>query len=775
MAKWQSAPLANTAPTAPPAQPAGAWQAAPATQGYIDATNRRTDRIARIKSALDPKVVEGMSVEDRLQLLNEVEAATDDEIAAAQTRQQELAAKPEIVASNIGLVKPSTDLGRPQLGGAEAFKPAAPVVVPGAPTQAEREADLSEKKTKDDLRRMLDPRHGEGGATTALRNAVDAFTLGGAAKISAAADAALGSGQPGETFSDRYAKNLKEERATEGFDQIMRPGASAAGQIAGTLGGGYAMAKSGLSLGGRAIEAGKGLGAVTLGSAADGALLAGAHSFNSNDGSWGEKLWAGAGGALTGLVLGGVIPPVAALVKGAGSYVTNPILSRLAPQKFANSKLVEALKRSGKSIDDITGEVSAAARDGQGAYMVADALGNPGRRALSTAARTPNDARAMVVEALENRQAGQGRRIVNALQDASGTDETAAQAVNRLTGLRSEQATENYGALPFDAPLWSKDLEALTSRPSVRSAINDAANIAAERGYSVTNPFIKGAEGGLTLPDGTMPNFRFWETVKRGLDQQIARDPANRDLIATKNALMSIMDREAPEYAAARAPFAATSREIEAVDKGRNAAMRGRPEDTIPAFRVLAPGEQQGHRVGYYDALIGDVQKAAPGVNKARPLLNDATKAEMPAFSAPGKDPTARLERENAMFETRNAATGGSKSLDNAADALDMAKIDPGAIASLLRLDVVGAAGAAGKRFINELSGNSPKVVERVAKALLETNPNAARAVLTSAVESGKLTAGRRAVLNALLENLSANHDLESANGRVVRALMGPR
>jgi len=56
--------------------------------------------------------------------------------------------------------------------------------------------------------------------------------------------------------------------------------------------------------------------------------------------------------------------------------------------------------------------------------------------------------------------------------------------------------------------------------------------------------------------------------------------------------------------------------------------MRGRAKDTIPAFQALQPDGQAAFRIGYVDPLIADAQKAAPGVNKARPLLNDAVQAE---------------------------------------------------------------------------------------------------------------------------------------------------
>jgi len=64
-------------------------------------------------------------------------------------------------------------------------------------------------------------------------------------------------------------------------------------------------------------------------------------------------------------------------------------------------------------------------------------------------------------------------------------------------------------------------------------------------------------------------------------------------------------------YLAANLRFAQATRNIEAVQTGRNAAMRGRAEDTIPAFQALQAEGQAAFRIGYVDLLIADAQKAA--------------------------------------------------------------------------------------------------------------------------------------------------------------------
>lgn len=70
---------------------------------------------------------------------------------------------------------------------------------------------------------------------------------------------------------------------------------------------------------------------------------------------------------------------------------------------------------------------------------------------LSSVARAPGGGRTDTVNFLENRQAGQGRRISSALTEAFEAPETAAQTERRLTQARSDAAGSEFGAVRNDA------------------------------------------------------------------------------------------------------------------------------------------------------------------------------------------------------------------------------------------------------------------------------------------------------------------------------------
>jgi hypothetical protein len=85
-----------------------------------------------------------------------------------------------------------------------------------------------------------------------------------------------------------------------------------------------------------------------------------------------------------------------------------------------------------------------------------------------------------------------------------------------------------------------------------------------------------------------------------------------------------------------------------------------------------------------------------------------------------------RLEREQTMFEVRQQALGGSKTMDNQNDHAAMA-IDPhlvGAVGHILHGNIGGAVASVGKLVANGWTGNTPQVRQQVAKILLQRAPN---------------------------------------------------
>lgn len=603
---------------------------------------------------------------------------------------------------------------------------------------------------------------------SAVRGAADVLSFGLADEAAAAGDAlfnpVFGTGNEGGSFSDRYSKNLAAQRATDRADAEERGGYRLAGQLAGGITGGAGLAKAGISPAAGAIQKGAGLGRVAVTSAGEGAALGGAQGFGSGEGGLNNRLSSAAGGAALGVAVGGAAPLAVAGISAAIKPVVAPIASRIVPDRYAGRALAEAGRRSGMGADDVARELEAARDAGQDVFTVADALGNSGQRMLSTAARNPHDERQALTEFLQSRQAGQGKRVTGALADGFAAPDTAAQRAASLTTARDAAADAGYSAARGAAgavditPAIAKIDEVLA--PGATGVLSPRSNIADDT--------VEGALGrvrrALTDDKSNLTDFNTILRAKMDVDDMIGRATRAgagnqaRLLIGVKQEIDRALEAASAPYASARDAFRAGSREIEAVDAGRQAAMRGRPADTIPAFSAMTPGQQAAFRAGYVDPLIEAAQSAAAGANKARPLISDSTAAEFPAFAAPGQAERLgqRLAREARMFETGQATLGGSRTADNLADAADLAEFDPSIVSQLTRGNIVGALMSAASSVGNNAKGMNPRVLERLTRALMETDPVAARAAMQAAANRATSDNQRRALINSMLSATGA-------------------
>jgi hypothetical protein len=448
-------------------------------------------------------------------------------------------------------------------------------------------------------------------------------------------------------------------------------------------------------------------------------------------------------GGLLGAAVGGATPGVLGALGAVASPIVSNIRARWNPEGYARSQVARSLNESSITPAQITDDVRRAAAEGQGMYTVADAMGNPGQRMLSSVTRSPGKGRTDAVEFLEGRQAGQGRRVAGALAEGFDAPQTAAQTRTRMTGARDDAADIAYdaarqGARPVDVSGVISRIDE-TLAPGVNQIARPASGIANDTVESA----LEGVRARLTDGRSVQTDFTALQRLRGDLSDQIqaARQGGHgnkaRLLGQALRELDTAMEASSSGFRAANRNFAQATRDIEAIDTGRTAALRGRPEDTIPAFGTLTPQGQAAHRVGYADPLIEQAQGAAFGVNKARPLLNDAFADEARSM-APGADlMTRRIGRENRMFETRNQAIGGSRTADNLADERAMG-IDPTIVTNVLSGNWGGALKSALAAGGNALSGNTAAVREAVGSILLQrgqnTNPQALQAMLDEAM-----------------------------------------
>lgn len=556
------------------------------------------------------------------------------------------------------------------------------------------------------------------------------MTMGGADEVLAGLSTPLemishGTLNPAEGY--RYAKALQDAQVS---DMRQSQGAlGTAAEIAGSLGSAGALGKAGFTF----AKDGAGLASQALRMAGEGAAYGGAQGLFDGGNSLDERLGGAAKGAAVGGLLGGALPVAAAAGKAVAAPLISNIRARIDPQGVAVSQIARGIGDSGKSVPDIVNDVSGAAAAGQPMYTVADAMGFPGQRLLRMGVDAPGPGRTNAVNFLEQRQADQGRRVANALAEGFQTPQTAAQTGASLTAARDAAANAEYGAVrssanPVDLSGTIAKIDE-TLRPGVNQIVNPGSGIAND---SVEAALAR-VKSLLTDGKSVATDFATIQRARGDLADAISmatRSGANnkaRLLMGVKSELDAAMEAASPGFRQANQNFARRSAAIDAIDTGRTAALRGRIEDTVPAFRAMPAAQQTAFRAGYVDPLIEQAQGGAFGVNKARPLTSDAFKTEAAAMAplSTGNQMANRLSREQRMFETRAEALGGSKTSMNLADQAAQG-IDPGLIADIGHAGT-GSPGAMMRlysRVTDTLNGYTPAVREQLVNLLLQRGPN---------------------------------------------------
>jgi hypothetical protein len=604
----------------------------------------------------------------------------------------------------------------------------APKAAPVDPIKAQVRAELDAETAA-----------GRGQKVGPAREFVQGATLGTADEILAAAMTIPNMIKRG-TFDPRvgyaYAK-AKEDALLE--DERKSSGAlGTVAEIAGGGGLGAGLYRAGATLA-PAITGrlGTGLLGTTAGAAADGAALGALSGAAEGEGT--GRIGGAVTGALTGGALGGAIPLAGAGIGALAAPVVSNVAARMNPAAYAERQIGKAAADMRLSPDDVANRLAQAASDGQGEYRLVDALGNAGRRKAAVVAKNPGEGREALTEFLDARQAGQGGRVANALEEGLNAPETAQAATARLEAARRAQDNQAFTAVRNDA-------QAVNVTPALMRIDDTLRPTRAATGLNLDNGIAyDSVEGALAraraiLTDGRSQVTDFAVVQRARGDIADAVEKAHRAgegnkarlLRQVRDELDQSLERSSPGFRDAMAASREAARDVNAVDAGTTAATRGRTEDKLAAFGALRPEAQQGFRIGYVDPLIQRAQRSAMNSDAARPLTSLAARTELPALAVPGQGDQLlrRLGRESEMFQTRAKATGGSATAENLADNAGTG-IDTGIIGQLLSGRFVGAAGSALRQGAAGLTGNTEAVRAELARQLLRGNPDEIRTLLS--------------------------------------------
>lgn len=506
-------------------------------------------------------------------------------------------------------------------------------------------------------------------------------------------------------------------------DASKRTGAVGTGaEVLGGLASGLGLAKGGATL----LREGQGLAARIAAGGVEGAGYGALQGAGSTEG---DKAKGAIGGAVGGGAIGAGLPLLAAGTRMVGSGVLSNIEAARNPAGYADRKIAQTLDRSGRTEQDVLSEMQAA---GNQPYTLADALDYEGRRLLSTVTKAPGEGRAQALEFLQSRQADQPDRVVNTLRQGFDAPQTAEQSEAALKAQRKLEADVNYGAARNSA-------EFVDPGKAIRLADDTLGTGSARLPFLQSNlpddtveSVVRRARSMLTNGREVLTDFPSVFRVKRDLDAMIdsANPTQQRELIPIRNKLDDALADASQPYAAARDRFRQQSQQIEAVTTGRDAAGSALSQDVIPAFQKMPADQAAPFRAGFVDPLISRiVNNTAPGANRAKFSPNAQTK--MDAFAVPNRraDMMSALERERRMHSTLTEAAGGSKTVENAADAADMG-IDPAIISNLMSGQFRNAGMAMARGAFNKLTGNTEGVRNELARRLLPLQGSEPLAVL---------------------------------------------
>lgn len=580
-----------------------------------------------------------------------------------------------------------------------------------------------------------------GTADAFMRGAADTMSFGTADEIAASLNSGSLFGMNKGLWGD-YDQSLAKERGTDASDAKNRMVTRIAGQIMGGVGGGVGLAKSGLSATANAINAGKGLGAVSLAGAKEGAILGAAQGFGTGEGGLENRLYDAGQSGFIGAGVGGALPAVSTAVTGAFKGATSPFMAPFRPEAYTDKAMQTYLRRSGKTPEQLADTMRAASADGQDMYSLADAMGNAGQRALVPVTRTPNDFRQGATDFLIGRQMGQPQRLANALAEGFDAPQTSTRVARSLEQARDTEANQLYSAARRDAgavnvsPVLSQIDETLS--PGVNQIVSPRDNI----GYDTIEGALARVRRMISDGNSQVTDFNTLFRAKLDLDDMITKaegqGAGNRAhyLSQVKREVDKALEEASPAYRNANDTYATRSRVIDSIDEGQAAKSgRTRSADNIDQFNSMTPDQQQAFRVGYVDPIISDIESSpmGPATNRARALTTPKYEQEFQAFAAPDRAQQLgqRIGRENRMFETNNAALGNSRTADNLGDIDDMSNFDPAVLTNLLTGNWKQAALTGARQAFNAGKGLPPRVVERVGRNMLETNPDAALKTLS--------------------------------------------
>lgn len=510
---------------------------------------------------------------------------------------------------------------------------------------------------------------------------------------------------------------------------------------------------------GKFIGAGKSLAGTVGRSALGSAGLSGAQALGEAQGALSDMLVAATEAGVTGGGVGAVIPLGLAGLGAAGRGIGNRLI-KTAPQRQLSAgarKVAEKLQQDGLSLDEAAQRLE---RLGPHAAII-DLGENVGGLGVATGT-TPGAGKTVIRKFVGDRQFGvrdEGQRIVGGMVQRvkKAIEKIVPGSVKNETDIiRSAKRAEEFytQAYKVNQNMQSTELDSLLRRPSLRTALKNAAKVARERGENVAvtdpeltallreggavaeGPGLKGTRGvasGLKLKTLDRIKRLLWDAEQKAKIKDVnglKSTETSRAISDNRRELTRLIDdidsqTTGGAYAKARMLAGDDLSNIEAMENGRLFFSKNQtPESVGESVANMAEETKHFFRIGVVSELKRVAGATKPHGDAVKNILgvSDVEDKIFAAFDNPElfKQYVNALENERTLFTTFTRLTGNSRTAENQALMRD-AGIDPGAIAQGVKDLATGSKTSAllnfGRGFKNKINAGGAKS-EAMAKLL---------------------------------------------------------
>src|SRR5262252_9556610 len=459
---------------------------------------------------------------------------------------------------------------------------------------------------------------------------------------------------PGESYSDRYAANLRRQQAQYKLAEQESPKTSMALKAGGAVapfllaaplaGAGTALGVApGMSVGGRIAAGGISGGGI---SAAD-AYLRGE-----------DPLKAGVTGAGLGVALPAIGAGVGQAIRGYAPAAEQQLAAQIGRRAVEADFPLPAGGTAGTTVPP----AMAARTTELGPTGFAGEHGANTRATLQGLVTEEGPARQRVTEAFEQRAAGQPQRIEDAITGAFGPRQDLAELT---IGERLAQGLESsplYDAFRSTSVYPTPQIRSLLPRLQEDGLLAEATRRMRLQGRPVEDTVFNTFQlGGKLGPSG--PTVEVWDYVKRAIDGRIgvAQRQGDRDLVRIYTGLKQELDQAVansnPEAAhvwrQARDTWASREALLNAREEGQQLWKRATRRDQLrQELMGMSMPERLAYREGARDSLAEMIDASVNGDTQVARMLRAPANTEKAMMLAqdPGDRKSTRLNSSHTVI-----------------------------------------------------------------------------------------------------------------------------